>query len=47
MKKIVKVVVLGVLLGQLALLGGCAKRCHAPCEPACGKIAMEREVGCK
>lgn len=47
MKNVAKVVMLALVLAPIAFLGGCAKRCGAPCASPCEKAerpcAMERE----
>jgi hypothetical protein len=43
MKKVAKAVVVGLVLGSVAILGGCAKRCGEPCERPCAVEKCKQE----
>jgi len=49
MKKVAKVVVLGMVLSSIAFLSGCARRCGEPCAAPCPTPCerVKQEWNCK
>lgn len=48
MKNVAKAVIVGLVLGSVAFLGGCAKRCCAePCASPCAVEKMREQWNCK